>query len=346
MRYFYTFDVLRFLAFLIVFLHHLPTTDNTFFNFFMHSGGIGVQIFFVLSGFLISYILIEEKKISNKLNLKNFFMRRVLRIWPLYYAMIFFAFITPYILKIFSIESSDEGYSPNWLFPLLFLENYEMMFNNSFANVSPLRVMWSLCIEEHFYIIWGIVFYFISNKNVPIFLILSIFLSLVFRVIYNIYDISDLDINTNILYFSFGGIVAYLLSYQEKIINKFSQLSLFIKYVLVLFFIFLYFLLPSLNINTTVLEPLIISIITCTLIIFTLCDKNVIKISNKNIFSKLGKYTYGMYLFHTIWINLILKFEANFYLLFIYSLIATILSSIISFHLFENQFLKLKKYFK
>ena len=119
MRYFYTFDVLRFLAFLIVFLHHLPTTDNTFFNFFMHSGGIGVQIFFVLSGFLISYILIEEKKISNKLNLKNFFMRRVLRIWPLYYAMIFFAFITPWILKLFSIESSDEGYSPNWLFPLL-----------------------------------------------------------------------------------------------------------------------------------------------------------------------------------------------------------------------------------
>lgn len=346
MRYFHTFDALRFLAFFIVFLHHLPVVNIDFINFFMHSGGIGVQIFFVLSGFLISYILLEEKKKSKQLNLKNFFMRRILRIWPLYYAMLLFAFLTPYILQLFSLKSSNEGYHPNWFFPLLFLENYQMIINNSFANVSPLRVMWSLCIEEHFYILWGIVFYFISNKRFPVFLVISIILSLMFRVIYDKNNIYDLDINTNVLYFSFGGIVAYLLSYNEDSLNKLSRVPHELKVLLSGIIILLYFLIPTFKVDPVIIEPLIIGIFTSILIAFTLCNRNAIIISDSNIFSILGKYTYGMYLFHTIWINFVMKFFSDFSVVFILSFSATIFSSMISYHLFEGKFLKLKKYFK
>lgn len=346
MRYFHTFDFLRFFAFFIVFIHHLPGNDNSIINFFMHSGGIGVQIFFVLSGFLISYILLEEKKKSKQLNLKNFFIRRALRIWPLYYIMILFAFITPYILKILSLNSSDEGYYPNWIYPLLFLENYEMMIRDGFANTSPLRVMWSLCIEEHFYILWGIIFFFISNKKFPTLLITSIVASLGFRILYKVLDISDLDINTNVLYFSFGGIVAYLLAYRKEVVDKLSTISVVLKIIISFIFILLYFLLPHLQIDDVVLKPLIVGSITAVLIAFTLCKVNYLKISDKNIFSMLGKYTYGMYLFHTIWINLIMKFISDFIMIFILSLFATIVSSLLSYYLFENQFLKFKKYFK
>lgn len=346
MRYFHTFDALRFFAFFIVFIHHLPTNKNGIINFFTHSGVIGVQIFFVLSGFLISYILLDEKKKSRKINLKNFFIRRVLRIWPLYYIMILFAFITPFILKMLSLNSSDEGYYPNWIYPLLFLENYEMMIKDNFANVSPLRVMWSLCIEEHFYLLWGITFFFISNKKFPIFLIISILLSLGFRILYKTLDISYLDINTNVLYFSFGGIVAYLLTYKQEVIDKLSKISIIFKIIISSIFILLYFSLPHLQIDNIVLQPLIVGSVTAILIAFTLCSVNYLKISDKNIFSKLGKFTYGMYLFHTIWINLIVKFISDFTMIFVLSLFTTAMSSILSYYLFENQFLKLKKYFK
>lgn len=346
MRYFHTFDALRFFAFFIVFIHHLPSNKNSIINFFMHSGSIGVQMFFVLSGFLISYILLEEKKKSKKINLKNFFIRRILRIWPLYYLMILFAFITPLILKILSLSSSDEGYSPNWIYPLLFLENYEMMIKNSFANVAPLRVMWSLCIEEHFYLLWGMIFFFISNKRFPLFLIISIISSLGFRIIYNTLNINNFDINTNVLYFSFGGIIAYLLAYKQEIIERLSKISVFFKIIISSIFILLYFLLPHIKIDNVILQPLIIGNITAILIAFTLCERNHLKINDKNMFSILGKYTYGMYLFHTIWINLIMKFISNFTIIFILSLFATIISSVLSYYLFENQFLKFKKYFK
>ncbi|WP_313581682.1 acyltransferase [Chishuiella sp.] len=345
MKYFNTFDAIRFFAFFTVFLQHLPRYQSEILDFFMRSGAIGVQIFFILSGFLISYILIIEKEEKHKINLKNFFFRRILRIWPLYYLMILFAFLTPYILNFLSLDSSNDGYEPNWFYPLLFLENYQMMINNSFANVSPLRVMWSLCIEEHFYIVWGVVFYFLSSKRIPLFFLLSIIISLIFRFIYKNYMINDIDLNTNILYFSFGGILSYILVYKENVINELGKIPRYIKNIIALFCILLYFLIPSLKIDSVIFEPLLVGSITSLLISLTLCKKHPLLINKNNIFSRLGKYTYAMYLFHTILINLIVKFSSNFSLIFLLSLITTIISSILSYYLFENQFLKLKKFF-
>ena len=111
------------------------------------------------------------------------------------------------------------------------------------------------------------------------------------------------------------------------------------------FCILLYFLIPSLKIDSVIFEPLLVGSITSLLISLTLCKKHPLLINKNNIFSRLGKYTYAMYLFHTILINLIVKFSSNFSLFFLLSLITTIISSILSYYLFENQFLKLKKFF-
>lgn len=346
MRHFHTFDALRFLAFFIVFLQHLPFKENTILSFFSKSGGIGVQIFFILSGFLITYILIQTKKKDAKINIKNFLIRRSLRIWPLYFAMVFFAFLTPYILQFLSLEFSNEGYEPNWIFPLLFLENYEMMWKNDFPNASPLRVMWSLCIEEHFYIFWAIVFYFISLKKLPLFLGLSLIFSLICRMFYHQIELSSLDLNTNLIYFSSGGILAYFTSFHFQRFNIFENIPVFVKAFLAILLVFSFFFVPNINIDRVLLEPIIICIATILLLAFTLTEKNPLKIPNQNIFSKLGKYTYAMYLFHTIWINLFVKFSQDYWMIFSLSLIATILSSILSYYAFENQFLKLKKHFK
>lgn len=346
MKYFHTFDALRFYAFFIVFLHHLPVSSESIFSIITHSGGIGVQIFFILSGFLITYILFQEKLNRREFSLKNFMMRRALRIWPLYYIMVLFAFITPYILKFLSIDSSDDGYYPNWIFPLLFMENYQMMIHDNFANVSPLRVMWSLCIEEHFYILWGLVFFILPYNRMKYFLIGSIFFSFTCRLIYSQIGIDDLDINTNVHYFSFGGILAYILIFKKEWIEKLSIIPVVLKQILGLLILILYLIIPQFKLESIVTESLLICLLTVFLLVLTLTDKNPLQISDKNWISKLGKYTYGMYLFHIIWINLLMKFTDQIVVLFIVSLLATIISSIISYHLFEKQFLKLKKYFR
>ncbi len=349
-RHFHTFDALRFFSFLIVFISHVPSQETSWYNKFSKSGGLGVSFFFVLSGFLITYILIFEKSINNKINLKHFFIRRILRIWPLFYLMILFAFLTPYILNILHLSSSSEGYSPNWLASSLFLENYKMMFTHSFPSVSPLRVMWSICVEEHFYILWGLAVYFIPLKKINYLVIFSILIANISRIIYFYKGLESLDILTNIDYFAYGAIPAIILIKNEKVLDKIERISLTIKYLLSLFTILLVFLIPNINFATKGLfYPIILGLLFAFIIACTITKKKNLFIGEKSIFSKLGKYTYGLYLYHTIVINLFLQlfkgfsYKINWYSTGLIALCFTIMISYISYHYFELFFLSLKK---
>jgi peptidoglycan/LPS O-acetylase OafA/YrhL len=354
-RYFHTFDALRFLAVFLVFLTHAPVYSPVL-DYFKKSGGIGVQFFFTLSGFLITYIILFEKKKKGKINFKNFFIRRALRIWPLFYSMIAFAFATPYILGFLGLSSSNEGYSPNWLASCLFLENYKMMFTDSFPNVAPLRVMWSLCIEEHFYLVWGILFYFFPIKKVPLIIGISIIVANLSRLYYINIGLATADLFTNIDYFAFGAIPAYCIISKEAIITRISQLPEFIKYLIAAFTITYVFISPNINFwLQEFIDPWIFGGLFSLLIFFTLPEKNRLYISDFNPMSKAGIYTYGIYLYHTIVINLFLQLAkrtpfdptipANGILISILSLVVTIGISMASYHWFEKRFLKMKKYF-
>lgn len=346
--HFHTFDSLRFLAFLLVFLSHSPIPRDSFLGYFTKSGGIGVVFFFVLSGFLITYILIIEKVNEGKINLRNFFQRRILRIWPLYYAMILFAFCTPYMLNYLQVPHSSQGYKPNWLMSLAFLENYKMMNTDSFPNVSPLIVIWTLCIEEHFYILWGLLLYFIPLKKIPHLIIVSISLSVICIIIYGVLGIPTLDIFTNIGYFAFGAIPAMIFVFYQKLIVKLHDIPRLIK---LLYSVLILMVILLISNSVIILDAALISIILGALfsflILLTLGEKNVLKISDNTWIAHLGKYTYGLYMIHTIVIVLFLKIGAkldwNVYSITIVSLLITIILAFLSYHLFEKQFLKLKK---
>src|SRR4051812_32385476 len=103
--YFKNLNALRFYAFFAVFLFHFnqrisPDTSiyivDLFKNIFKH-GYIGVNFFFVLSGFLITHLLLHEEKQKGNYNIKHFWIRRTLRIWPLYFATVLYGF---YIFKL------------------------------------------------------------------------------------------------------------------------------------------------------------------------------------------------------------------------------------------------------
>ncbi|MFT5168909.1 MAG: peptidoglycan/LPS O-acetylase OafA/YrhL [Saprospiraceae bacterium] len=355
-RYFHTFDALRFLAVFLVFLTHAPLYGIPVVEYFKKSGGIGVQFFFTLSGFLITYIILFEKNKTGKINFKNFFIRRALRIWPLFYAMIAFAFATPFILSFLGLNASGEGYVPNWLASCLFLENYKMMFTDSFPNVSPLRVMWSLCIEEHFYLVWGILFYFIPIKKVPLAISIAIIVANLSRFYYISIGLATADLFTNIDYFAFGAIPAYCLIAKDSVIAKLNQVPGFIKYLVAIISLSYVFISPNIYfLYQEFIDPWIFGGLFSLLVFFTLPKKNRLFISDYNPISKAGIYTYGIYLYHTIVINLFLQLAnksqidpaipANGIVISILSLVVTIGISVASYHWFEKRFLKMKRYF-
>lgn len=349
--HFHTFDALRFFSFLLVFLLHLPKTDNPYIDFFLKSGGIGVSFFFVLSGFLITYILLYEKKKTNSISLKNFFARRILRIWPLFYAMIFFAFISQYGLDVFNIPHTHEGYTPNWIASIFFAENYKMMQTGSFPDGAPLRVMWSLCIEEHFYVLWGIALYLTPSNKTPYLILTSIVVANLTRFIYTYFNIAHIDVFSHFDYFAYGAIPAYLFMSGKKHMRQVEKIPLYVKYLVFLITLISVFVIPSLHFYfLDYLSPSILGILFSLTILFTL-GNNSIHIKDDWWFSKLGKYTYGLYLFHTIIIlfliqvSSLLDLNLSWIVLAIIALLLTIIVSAISYHLYEKQFLKLKRYF-
>lgn len=357
-RQFHTFDALRFLAFFKVFLLHIPIVTFPWFNFLKAGGGIGVQFFFVLSGFLITYIILEEKQQTGVLNLKNFFVRRVLRIWPLYYLMVAVAYSTPYILShILHISSSGDGYEPKLWVSMLFLENYQMMITHDHANVSPLSVMWSLCIEEHFYIVWGLLLYFSRIQRISLIITLCLVFAPVFRYIYVSLNIPTSDLFTNIDLFAWGATPAYLLIVKEvKLENYITAIKPVYKYCWIMTTIAAVLIFSQFKTDGDyIFITSVLGLLFAGLLFIILPAQSRFSISGNNLLTRLGVFTYGLYMYHTLVINLLKQMYVKAGMqsetawgatsFFAISLCITTLLAIASYYLFEKPFLRLKKYF-
>lgn len=354
-RFFPTFDALRFFAFLLVFFTHIPLPDT--WRWLGSQGGNGVSFFFVLSGFLITHILLitlDDPQGGNSLG--NFFIRRVLRIWPLYFACLLFAFMTPHILEWIGLAASSEGYHPNWWISASFLENYQMMFTGSYPDVSPLRVTWSICIEEHFYLIWTLLFALLGLRKTPYILGLALLLPVIIRPIYLYqYDWAFLDLFSNFDFFGWGGLVAWILYRHPQWIDQLAdwpQWSKFAWISLVFILLALDYLIDSKSFS--LLWPLLSAPAFAGLLVFTLPATNRLFIRNSHWLSRFGIYTYGLYLLHTIVINLMLRLlpKAGIDTLVQWPIVAasslavSLLVAFLSYQLLERPFLKLKRYFR
>lgn len=118
-------------------------------------GWLGVSFFFVLSGFLITRILIESKSGNNFFS--NFYIRRSLRIFPLYYLYILVIFIYCTYLGIQDTQ--------NWLYYIFYVQNYTMAWNGfMYVPGQEFGHTWSLAVEEQFYLLWPLVVFFCNRK--------------------------------------------------------------------------------------------------------------------------------------------------------------------------------------
>ncbi len=125
-------------------------------------GWMGVDLFFVLSGFLITGILLDTKRSEGYF--KNFYIRRCLRIWPLYYSALLFMFVlVPFLRPSEASNVFAARSSPWWAYPL-FLQNF--LVPTPTAATGLLGVTWSLAVEEQFYLAWPWVIRYCSYSQV------------------------------------------------------------------------------------------------------------------------------------------------------------------------------------
>jgi len=168
-------DVLRGVAVLEVMLYHaaglLPALPL---KRVFGAGYTGVDLFFVLSGFLITGILIKARDTDGYF--KNFYARRAIRIWPLYYSLLIFTFL---VLPVIApqLRTAIFTRSHPWQSFPFFLQNL-MLKKQAFDT---LRVTWTLAIEEQFYIVWPLVVRFAPRRMLKPLALLAVLVSLAVR---------------------------------------------------------------------------------------------------------------------------------------------------------------------
>lgn len=149
-------DVLRFLAFSLVFIDHVSPQKWTH---WLGSGSMGVPLFFLLSAYLITELLFLEKDAYGAVSLRAFYVRRVLRIWPLYFLALFAGVLCSHLLGApHPVNFREAAYylllSGNWY--------------AGFRHYLPLGFgpLWSICVEEQFYLLWPTVVKYCGRRTV------------------------------------------------------------------------------------------------------------------------------------------------------------------------------------
>jgi len=341
--YFKQLDLLRLVAFSLVFWQHAfhHSFDNVtflsryFINTFSLTGGIGVQIFFVLSGFLITFLLLKEQEQTGAVNIKFFYIRRVLRIWPLYYIIVVLGiYVLPNLHNVFE-------FCGNELMGLTFLNNID--FSKICTSSENVSIVWSVAIEEQFYLFWPLLFTaFIKNKKVLMGLCFVVYLGSSLFILNNNYPVNYYHTYANLNYLMVGCMGALFYNkYQFKVEKNIVMKKYFLSLGILVLILFVWFK----PVGTIFIQPFLYLYI----ILFLVINNN-----NKGLkIAKYGKYTYGMYMYHPLFLMAFrLVFDAfsiNYKdngwlnsLIGIFALLFTVTFSILSYKLVEKRFLKYK----
>jgi peptidoglycan/LPS O-acetylase OafA/YrhL len=298
MKYKPEIDGLRALSiFFVIFYHAKISIDN---SQILAGGLLGVDIFFVISGYLISLIILKEYQINNNFNILNFYKRRIRRIIPVYLFIICISI--PFAWYIL-LPNDLIDYSKSVLYSLTFISNFYFYFDNfSYDNSSsllkPFLHTWSLSVEEQFYLIIPLLILILIKFKIKFFIILLILFSMSLGIfLFN----KDIAYNFYLLpsrawQFIAGAIIAYselnkkfnIKSYKIKnFLILFGILSIFISGLLYNKFPFNY---PLLNVLVVFGSSLIIK--------YSYHDNIIIKILSFRIFTFLGLISYSLYLWH------------------------------------------------
>ena len=373
--YFPSLNGLRFIAALVVIVHHLEQIKLFFglpslffkWHFIKIVGELGVTLFFTLSGFLITYLLLAEKERFGTVFVKDFYIRRVLRIWPLYYLIIILGLLVLPHVDFFKIPVYTEGVQYRFGIKAFF---YFILFPNVVSNLYAympfIAQTWSIGIEEQFYLIWPWIVKK-SENYLRVLLIIIIGLFLITNVLSHFADHSiDMSTASNSNKFisfayrylamlrigcmAIGGIGAYYLYKLDMRILRpiYAPITQIVTLVVVI-------VMMLLGVEIPYITHEFYSVLFLIIIINLAANpKSLLNLENK-ILDYLGKISYSIYMWHNV--AIIIGFHIartynpqldNFFSNAIYygvTFIFTLILSTASYELYEKQFLKFKHLF-
>jgi len=352
-------NAIRFIAAFMVIIHHIEQIKSILHipNYWENNtvviiGKLGVVIFFVLSGFLISYLLLKEQEITKTIHIKKFYMRRILRICPLYFLIIFVSFFILPFMEVFKINGFDKSVIWHDLYSKLLL--YTLFLPNLAASVYGfmpyIHQTWSIGAEEQFYLLYPVLNKYIKNKWAIAFGVISIYLVVKFSfhflpenkyiALFKLFWLS-----TPIDCMAIGGIFALIIYEQTAFVITLRKI-LFTKHVqiitclLTIILIYNAFYFPYLHFEFyAVLFGILITNFACN-------EQRLFSMENYYL-NYLGKTSYSLYILHPIAITLAIKLldyykmQTN-YLLYPLVSVIVVLMSIIIYELFEKVFINKK----
>jgi len=389
-EYFKGLDSLRFFAALAVFFTHVelikkftgfgthwidPEERITKFNVFQsviskeidplspliaYCSALGVVFFFVLSGFLITYLLLKEKQLNNTIAIGKFYLRRAFRIWPLYYLIFVLGFFVLPYFDFFAVPGQDNFFQQNFWGNLtlyaFFMPNLAFaIYTTAVPNIGQ---SWSIGVEEQFYLLWPLLIR--KSKNVlksilwiagtiiilkGIILVTSPFVKLEALVVLKKFlAMSKLEC------MALGGLGAYVLfNNKEKILRiVYKPISQIISVVIIP--VLIYF-------TPTVFEDILHLLFSMSFLVIILNvasnEKSLLRFESR-ILQYLGRISYGFYMFHVMCIVFTIHFldkyigldndinTSQHLLLYGISFLLTVAVSSLSYHIFEKAFIRLK----
>lgn len=337
-------DALRFCAFLAVFAHHLLPENPSLYHklfpeqlaHFVHNAVFiaryGVVLFFMLSSYLITSLLIREHDKTRTIDVRQFYIRRILRIWPLYFAFVAFClFVWPH-LRFPSLELH------HYVGLATFTENISIIGWGWGDN--PSALLWSVAVEEQFYLVWPVLMLVAGFARIPWIAIACFAVAFLSRLCMFFQGASDSQIwfatTSHIDAIAIGALIAY----RNPGKSKSTGLYLYLMGASVTFLVVLCRDPLALN---TVGYPL--AVLACALLIRLTIGRDIGKSRFARSVIYLGRISFGLYVFHIAVQQLVVRYCGTLVLQFGLTLAVTVAVAALSYNFLELPFLQLKERF-
>ncbi|NJN26104.1 MAG: acyltransferase [Cyclobacteriaceae bacterium] len=317
--YFPGLNSLRFIAAFLVLVSHVEQFKGFwgYTNYYSHQaihqiGDLAVTFFFVLSGFLITYLLFKEREQTRDISIRKFYVRRVLRIWPLYYLLVISClYLLPQLDFLYPLGLKNEVYEAFWAKNVLYFLFLPQVVLFSLPRVLYLEPSWSIGVEEHFYLMWPVLVKYFRDFIRLMFVLLIIIYGLRAFGTFGIrwfdggpmYEISlfiqQFFYFTRFQLMVIGGIGAYILfnNISGLLIFIYSKYTQWFAYLVLLICLFSGFEIKWVNHEFYGIFFLIV-------ILNIASNKDSILKLEIRVFDYLGRISYGIYMYHEIAIGI------------------------------------------
>jgi len=317
-------------------------------------GWAGVDLFFVLSGFLITGILCDAKERAHYF--KNFYARRTLRIFPLYYSALLIVLVLGLLVPSLALWGTQ---NPAWMWP--YLTNFMIGIHGA-GSFGVLDHFWSLAVEEHFYLVWPAVVFFLSRRNVMIVAACAMVVAFLLRL-----SVTDIETGMHISGYvvtpmrmdslAAGALIA-LAARGPGGIKALIKPALIIGSAALTLFALIVALRSTTSYHDAFIGTIGLSLLWAmfgSLLVLSLTVREMSAVMSAPVLRWFGKYSYGLYVWHPLIIIPIMHSEWSRSVrgddvlfgsvLMAGALVLSVGMALLSWNVWEKQFLKLKGHF-